>query len=460
MRTAKLVKIIKEIGKERLNNNMVLVLNERQRHGVTAADQIRANLSSTAAADALPDSPPAAAVAQRNKPGSARGSAADQFYASVAANKAAAPVGVSPTTVGVATTAAIAAKTAAKTAAPAVAGASKMLGRVIPGVGLALGAKDSYDRFMQGDYAGAALSAGAGVAGLVPGLGTAVSIGLTAAQIARDKERTGSFFASDEEKQAAVAKDNSKAAADAKQRLANSTPEAAIKTAAAGTQPGAPAPKPVQSIPNTPGSRPNPITGRIDTRLPPANSQTDAPIAGVGKQPNADAPGEEPGAQTGPEPPAAPPAAPARPAAPAPAAPAPRPQAPPPARPEAPVAPPPARPEAPKQDNITRSPFGGVTVNSKNSSSYDISLEEYTRSQKRVNMRTTKLIEMIKEIGKKRIDENRSRYSRTKTHLSMAGRYNRGQQLAQESNPGKTMTGKPADTIEMSPVANTTKLDR
>ena len=443
MRTAKLVKIIKEIGKERLNNNMVLVLNERQRHGVTAADKIRANLSSTDVPGEESGAPPAAAVAQRNKPGSARGSAADQFYASVAANKAAAPVGVSPTTVGVAATAATA---AAKTAAPAVAGASKMLGRVIPGVGLALGAIDSYDRFKQGDYAGAALSAGAGVAGLVPGLGTAVSVGLTAAQIARDKERTGSFFASDEEKQAAVAKDNSKAAADAKQRLANSTPAAAVAAAAAGTQPGAPAPKPVQSqsIPNTPGSKPNPITGRIDTRLPPANPNTDAPIAGVGKQPNADAPATGPGDPVAP--PAAPPAAPARPAAPAPA---PRPQA-----------PPPARPEAPKQDNITRSPFGGVTVNSKNSSSYDISLEEYTRSQKRVNMRTTKLIEMIKEIGKKRIDENRSRYSRTKTHLSMAGRYNRGQQLAQESNPGKTMTGKPADTIEMSPVANTTKLDR
>lgn len=79
-------------------------------------------------------------------------------------------------------------------------------------------------------------------------------------------------------------------------------------------------------------------------------------------------------------------------------------------------------------------------------------------------MRTVKLVEMIKQIGKKRIEETSHRYKRTKTHLSMAGRYNRGQQLAQEeekeSNPGKTMTDQPADIPNIKPVANTTKLDR
>lgn len=79
-------------------------------------------------------------------------------------------------------------------------------------------------------------------------------------------------------------------------------------------------------------------------------------------------------------------------------------------------------------------------------------------------MRTVKLVEMIKQIGKKRIEETSHRYKRTKTHLSMAGRYNRGQQLAQEeeqeSNPGKTMTGQHADIPNIKPVANTTKLDR
>lgn len=79
-------------------------------------------------------------------------------------------------------------------------------------------------------------------------------------------------------------------------------------------------------------------------------------------------------------------------------------------------------------------------------------------------MRTTKLVEMIKKIGKKRIDETSHRYKRTKTHLSMVGRYNRGIQLAQEEeqekNPGKTMTGQPANPIEMKPVAHTIKLDR
>ena len=80
-------------------------------------------------------------------------------------------------------------------------------------------------------------------------------------------------------------------------------------------------------------------------------------------------------------------------------------------------------------------------------------------------MRTTKLVEMIKEIGKKRIDETSRRYSRTKTHLSMAGRYNRGQQLAQEeeqikNNPGKTMTGKRADFINKEPEVKSIKQDR
>lgn len=79
-------------------------------------------------------------------------------------------------------------------------------------------------------------------------------------------------------------------------------------------------------------------------------------------------------------------------------------------------------------------------------------------------MRTAKLVEMIKEIGKKRIDETSRRYRRTKTHLSMAGRYNRGLQLAQEEekqekNPGKTMTGSNADEI-IEPVLKTIKQDR
>ena len=80
-------------------------------------------------------------------------------------------------------------KSMAKTAgAGAVAGkvASKMLGRAIPGAGTALSWKDAYDRWQAGDRSGAVMSALAGAAYLVPGVGTAVGLGLDAANIGSD----------------------------------------------------------------------------------------------------------------------------------------------------------------------------------------------------------------------------------------------------------------------------------
>ena len=64
--------------------------------------------------------------------------------------------------------------------------ASKALGRVVPGVGLALGAYDAYDRTKQGDYVGAGISGLAGIASLFPGPGTWISGGLLAMGLARD----------------------------------------------------------------------------------------------------------------------------------------------------------------------------------------------------------------------------------------------------------------------------------
>jgi hypothetical protein len=64
--------------------------------------------------------------------------------------------------------------------------ASKALGRVAPGVGLALGAYDAYDRTKQGDYVGAGISGLAGIASLFPGPGTWISGGLLALGLARD----------------------------------------------------------------------------------------------------------------------------------------------------------------------------------------------------------------------------------------------------------------------------------
>ena len=108
-------------------------------------------------------------------------------------------------------------------------GAGKMASRFLPGLGAVAGAYDAYDRFKKGDYAGAALSAGAGLSTFVPGIGTAAAMGLTAAQLARDKKRTGSFLPSEEEQLAAVAKDNA---------------GAATQTATPATAPGAMTPNP------------------------------------------------------------------------------------------------------------------------------------------------------------------------------------------------------------------------
>ena len=88
---------------------------------------------------------------------------------------------------------------AAGAAVPAAAGIGSKLARFIPGVGLVAGGYDAYQRAKQGDYTGAALSAGAGIAGLVPGLGTAAATGLIGAQLGRDKARTGSFLPSYDE---------------------------------------------------------------------------------------------------------------------------------------------------------------------------------------------------------------------------------------------------------------------
>jgi hypothetical protein len=100
-------------------------------------------------------------------------------------------------------------------AAPAtgmLAGAGKMASRFLPGLGAVAGAYDAYDRYKKGDYTGAALSGAAGLASFVPGIGTAATLGLTAAQLARDKKRTGSFLPSEEEQLSAAAADKAGAA--------------------------------------------------------------------------------------------------------------------------------------------------------------------------------------------------------------------------------------------------------
>jgi hypothetical protein len=80
----------------------------------------------------------------------------------------------------------------------------KMASRLIPGVGAAVGAYDAYDRAKKGDYIGAGLSGLGAVTSFIPGIGTAATMGLAGAQLARDyKVKTG-VFAPDDAGQAAT----------------------------------------------------------------------------------------------------------------------------------------------------------------------------------------------------------------------------------------------------------------
>lgn len=78
-------------------------------------------------------------------------------------------------------------KAAGKTAGKAVAKATgKSLLKKIPLVGLGVGCYFAWDRIKQGDYAGALGEVASGAAACVPGVGTAVSVGIDAALAGKD----------------------------------------------------------------------------------------------------------------------------------------------------------------------------------------------------------------------------------------------------------------------------------
>lgn len=72
---------------------------------------------------------------------------------------------------------------AAKTAGTS---ALKMGGKLLPGIGLALGAYGAATKIGEGDYVGAAIEGASGIASLIPGIGTAVAIGLQGISATRD----------------------------------------------------------------------------------------------------------------------------------------------------------------------------------------------------------------------------------------------------------------------------------
>lgn len=63
---------------------------------------------------------------------------------------------------------------------------AKSLIKKIPGIGLLAGLGFGVSRAMEGDFTGAGMEVASGIAGTVPGLGTAASLGLDAALLARD----------------------------------------------------------------------------------------------------------------------------------------------------------------------------------------------------------------------------------------------------------------------------------
>jgi hypothetical protein len=82
------------------------------------------------------------------------------------------------------------AKSGGKTVAKkAGGGILKSLGKKIPGLSLLIGGGLAVSRLMKGDLAGAGLELASGAASTIPGIGTAASLGLDAAIMARDMSR-------------------------------------------------------------------------------------------------------------------------------------------------------------------------------------------------------------------------------------------------------------------------------
>jgi hypothetical protein len=91
---------------------------------------------------------------------------------------------------------------------PGVNATGKLVGRVAPGAGVALGALDVANRYQAGDTTGAAIAGATAAASSIPVIGTAAAILGTSVQALRDKIRTGKLFPNEEEILAAVAKDS------------------------------------------------------------------------------------------------------------------------------------------------------------------------------------------------------------------------------------------------------------
>ena len=83
---------------------------------------------------------------------------------------------------------------AAAPVAAAGAPAVSTLARITPGIGMVAGTADAVRRGMAGDYIGAGLSVGSGLASFLPAFGTTAALAMLGAQMYRDKQRTNKWF--------------------------------------------------------------------------------------------------------------------------------------------------------------------------------------------------------------------------------------------------------------------------
>jgi hypothetical protein len=119
--------------------------------------------------------------------GSAVGAAGASVAADVAGAVEAVPVSPKVATPTVPPAAGAGATAAAgSSAGTAAKAAGKSLMKFIPGVGLVMGVAGGAQRAMAGDYSGAALELGSGVASLMPGVGTAAAVGMQGTLLAKD----------------------------------------------------------------------------------------------------------------------------------------------------------------------------------------------------------------------------------------------------------------------------------
>jgi len=125
----------------------------------------------------------------------AAAAAAERAAAEKAAQAAASPVAKVAQQAGV-TGAEKAAGTALAKAGAKTGG--KLAGRLIPGVSSAIDAADAYSRWKEGDKTGAAIAGLGALGGLIPGVGTAISMGTMAANQARDYKAGRGAFAKDD----------------------------------------------------------------------------------------------------------------------------------------------------------------------------------------------------------------------------------------------------------------------